>query len=232
MLGGAIQFFKDSLFPIFCVDCGKEGEWWCKNCLRKEEIGVFRCPVCGKQSPKGKTCENCRSATALDGVVAIFNLVEHRAVESLIHSFKYSFTLDMQKLWRKVIENNFLLLFGDLGKDWLVVPVPLHQKRKRERGFNQSEVVAKIVQNVGREHGFICQDCLRRTKYTKQQAKLDKLEREKNVWGTFECVTSPVKSKILLVDDVFTTGSTMNECARILKENGVREVRGVVLARG
>jgi ComF family protein len=232
MLGGVIQFFKDSLFPIFCVSCGEEGKWWCKNCLLKEEIGVFRCPVCRVPSPEGKTCENCRLATTLDGVVAIFNLEEHRAVESLIYRFKYSFALDIQKLWKKVIEDNFLLLFGDLEKDWLVVPVPLHQKRKRERGFNQSEVIANLIQNAGQEHGFAYHDCLRRTKYTKQQAKLDKLEREKNVQGTFEYVTGAIKSKILLVDDVYTTGSTMNECARILKENGVSEVRGVVLARG
>ncbi len=232
MLGGIVQFIKDSLFPVFCVECGKEGEWWCKSCLLKQKIGVFRCPVCGDQTLEGKTCGNCRLATTLDGVVAIFNLEEHRSVESLIHQFKYSFALDIQKLWKKVIENNFSLLFGGLGKDWLVVPVPLHKKRKRERGFNQSEVIARLIQDAAQESGFTYQDCLRRTKYTKQQAKLDKLEREKNVRGTFKYITRPIKSRILLVDDVYTTGSTMNECARILKENGVSEVLGVVLARG
>ncbi len=233
MWGGIKQFFKESLFPVFCLECGKEGDWWCKDCLKKEKVGIFCCPVCHKETANGKTCLECQAATFLDGMVAVFNYEDSSPVSQLVHHFKYSFAVDIQLLWAKVIAISFSSIFQSLVQDRLVVPVPLYSKRKRERGFNQSEIIARIIKENGQTCGVEYGEYLQRTKPTTQQVKLTKEERERNVYNAFSIIPTALhKKQIVLVDDVFTTGATMNECARVLKENGAQEVWGFALARG
>lgn len=111
------------------------------------------------------------------------------------------------------------------------MPVPLHPKRVRERGFNQSLLLARYVaRGLKSDLDFLS---LKRVRYTLPQTRLAKKERQRNVRGAFQLKTrDAVKGKtILLVDDVFTTGNTMNECARILKQGGSGKVFCVSLAR-
>ena len=116
-------------------------------------------------------------------------------------------------------------------KDFVIVPVPLHRRRLRERGFNQSLLLAKHVANrLNTELDFLS---LRRVRYTLPQTGLGKEERRKNVKKAFQLKDPKiVKGRtVLLIDDVATTGNTLNECARILKRSGSREVLCLVLAR-
>lgn len=113
----------------------------------------------------------------------------------------------------------------------LIVPVPLHHQRLRERGFNQALVLGKVLsKKMGKK---ISARALRRTRYTIPQVQLDHSEREKNVRGAFEVpYQRKVKDKtLLLIDDVFTTGATVNECARVLKKSGAKAVFVLTLAR-
>ncbi len=113
----------------------------------------------------------------------------------------------------------------------VILPVPLHPLRLRERGYNQADLLAReIGKAMGRP---VLERALRRCRYTKQQAKFDKRERSRNVQDAFQLRQhNCVKDKnIILVDDVLTTGSTMNACARTLKEAGARKLTAVTIVR-
>jgi ComF family protein len=116
-------------------------------------------------------------------------------------------------------------------EDFVVVPVPLHRRRLRQRGFNQSLLLSRVVAScLGTQLEYLS---LIRKKHTRSQTGLGKEDRRKNVARAF-CVTSPgifKGTKVLLVDDVFTTGYTLNECARILKKAGALKVACLTLAR-
>ncbi|MGB9698174.1 MAG: double zinc ribbon domain-containing protein [Thermodesulfobacteriota bacterium] len=118
--------------------------------------------------------------------------------------------------------------FGNID---LLVPVPLHPRRLRERGFNQSLLLARVVSRV---HKIPLQfNLLERIRYTQPQTQLSGSEREKNMRGAFRVRKNNLLSRnnILLIDDVFTSGATVGECARALKEAGARQVQVLTLAR-
>ncbi|MDD2758626.1 MAG: ComF family protein [Patescibacteria group bacterium] len=229
------KFLKDILFPVFCAECGREGEWWCEECLAEKKFSIFGfCPVCGKQS-RGETCPGCREASSLDGVFSFLIYTENDPVGKLIKDFKYSFALDIKTVWGKIIpravgETKFC---GE--NPWLLVPVPLHPRRERERGYNQARVIAEIIFSVLQKKyptgQFIAGSRgLSRVRPTAQQARLSREERMKNVYGAFAWAGEPPE-RAILVDDVFTSGATMQECARVLKMAGTKKVLGLTLAR-
>jgi len=116
-------------------------------------------------------------------------------------------------------------------KDFVIVPVPLHRRRLRERGFNQSLLLARILAaDLGNQLDYLS---LIRNRYTQAQTGLKKKERKKNVKGAFSIIRPDTikDKKILLIDDVFTTGHTLNECARTLKKSGATTVICLTLAR-
>ncbi len=147
-----------------------------------------------------------------------------------IHEFKYG--------GKSFLAKPLGLILSDYARTWLdgrqnlhIMPVPLHPRRVRERGYNQSLLLAEgIAKSLGAEIDFLS---LRRTRYTKPQTELGSEERSRNVRRAFSVHNrDKVKGKsILLVDDVATTGSTLNECARVLRKAGCREVFCLVLAR-
>jgi ComF family protein len=112
-----------------------------------------------------------------------------------------------------------------------IVPVPLHRSRERTRGFNQAKVLAKML---SRRTGTPLLDCLARIRRTPTQTRFDRVERMENLLNAFKMrKNNSVQGKeLILVDDVFTTGSTANECARILKKAGAVSVRVLTIARG
>ncbi len=203
-------FFKekvrDLLFPKFCAGCKKEGDWVCERCL--PIVNIYKEGV----------------VASLDGVTALFHYGENTA-SKLIKMFKYNYLLEIAGIFDKII--NGAKLAGDWS-DFAVVAVPLHGRRQRERGFNQSEVIANLF---AKKLGLKINNNLSRVVYTVQQAKLSGEERRKNLQNAF-VFNGEVPEKVLLVDDVYTTGATMQECAKVLKDNGVKVVCGLVLARG
>lgn len=222
-LNSVKKYLKDIFFPIFCAECGQEGEWWCATCRRDKIDFVFQ-----------------KSDGPLNGTAAFLNYQEGEAVGDLIKQFKYHNASDMEHLWKEIILEKEKLLIQFLGQNDLektnlaVIPVPLHPRRERERGYNQAEILANAVGGVLQKAGMGAgadKSVLLRKKYTAQQAKLNREERINNVNGVFEC-KKIVPENVVIVDDVYTTGATMLECAKVLRENGAKKVWGVTLARG
>ena len=149
----------------------------------------------------------------------------------LIHKFKYGgqayLALSLGQLMSELVETEESLLRCEY-----VVPVPLHSRKRRERGFNQSELLAENLAKRFRMH--ICKDGLARTVYNQPQVNLDRQGRLKNVRGTFRVRRPDVfrAKRVLLIDDVFTTGSTVNECSKVLIQAGAKEVSVLTAARG
>ncbi len=229
------NFLLDLLFPCFCVSCGKEGEYICKDCLSTIEILEYQfCPVCEKRVIDGKTCKNCQQKTKLNGLF-IAVAYKNQLVKKLINQFKYKpYLKELCPILCFLIITHFSLIGNntmDILKQGILIPVPLHKKRQKERGFNQAEEIAKHL-SVKLNLAF-CNNVLIKIKSTSAQVGLSSEQRKKNIKGTFVCEKDDrIKGKkILLVDDVYTTGATMEECAEILKQAGVREVWGIAVAR-
>jgi len=218
-----LKNIKDILFPIFCVDCGKEGSFCCKDCLDKikknELIEIdFR-------------LKKQERAIYLDNLIALFDYKKNQEVQELIHLFKYEYCEELGDLWQELYRS---LLKFDFEYD-LIIPVPLHKKRQRERGFNQSEILADKLLKEFKMREFKTNlnilD-LKRVRYTSQQIHLGGKEREKNLKDAFKWVGDSLKGKsILLIDDVYTTGTTLNESSKILKNRGASRVDCLVLAK-
>ncbi|OGH71163.1 MAG: hypothetical protein A2921_03215 [Candidatus Magasanikbacteria bacterium RIFCSPLOWO2_01_FULL_43_20b] len=224
-----LQISKDCLFPIFCLGCDKEGEWVCADCFGKIDLrGVFYCPVCYRPNGNGACCAVCQPQSCLDRAVAIAVYQEENLVGKLIKALKYNYAEEIIAVFAKMIDGFLIHQLGVLSEIDLIVPVPLHRRRFAERGFNQARLLADIL---GQKIGRPVVDLLKRDRYTLQQAKLSREERQLNVHHAF--VNSDFRANaVLLVDDVFTTGATMQECARVLKSSGVKRVIGFSVARG
>jgi len=224
MLRRAINSLKDFLFPIFCA-CGAEGVWLCQQCKRRINIRPF-------------IFYPAVSELYL-GVLVFFSYVGNPNLSRLIVFWKYNFAEEIKSEWEWLLCQNisFLLEYWkkfDAQKVVYLVPVPLHPRRERERGFNQARVLAGLLVGILQECGMKVEVCekLRRVRYTSQQARLTPAERAKNLPGAFAWDGEWVPEQVVLVDDVFTTGTTTRECARVLSSVGVKKIGVVVLAHG
>lgn len=232
------KFLADTLFPKFCLGCGKEGSYLCQDCLSLIGISEHQyCPFCNppKITSDGKTCLSCRKSKHLTGLYSATSYQEP-LVKKMIHLLKYQpFAKELSKPLSSLIIAHLKLLGKDKNyfNQFVLIPVPLHKKQIKKRGFNQSEEIAKEISlylNIP-----IISNALSRTKQTASQTKLNKEERKKNVKGAFKinpATRNLIKNKnILVVDDVFTTGSTIEECAKVLRQAGTNEVWGMTVAR-
>ncbi|MFH1947115.1 MAG: ComF family protein [Candidatus Magasanikbacteria bacterium] len=190
--------------------------------------GVYFCPVCHKPRDGGVCCDGCYQASCIKSEIAITTYREEALIGNIIHTLKYSLAEDVL-----IIIERMIISFLGRNKDMFtevecIVPVPLHKKRLAERGFNQAELIANIL---GRKINKPVRNFIQRTKNTPHQARLSRQERLKNVVGAF-APEQNLLSCVLLVDDIYTTGSTIQECARGLKKQGVEKVYAFTLARG
>lgn len=231
------QAIKDLCFPPLCLACGKasgSGAFlFCESCAG--EIKTISSPVCRQC---GRPFPDSYPGSHLCGICLSYGWHFTRAralalyrdpLAKAIQSFKYAGNTAGVASFA-VLKEEFPLL-NDLFDPDLILPVPLHFRRLRERGFNQALMLA---QNFfpNRRHD-ISAYILERYRSTPPQAGLNGLERRKNIKNAFR-VRTPEKitgCRILLVDDVYTTGATVDECARILMKAGAREVQVLTLAR-
>jgi len=224
------------IFPINCVGCDKEETWICDNCSQKiAQNTIHYCLNCKKQTKLGEICHDCAPRFFIDRIW-IASDFQNKYLSQLIKLYKYKFAQNISNFL-----GFFLLDFFKnqvlsqekklLAKNILIIPVPLHSKRLRWRGFNQSEKLASIIANELKIPISI--NNLKRIKFKKPQATLKKEDRIKNIHQAFTWHGDRLNNQsIILVDDVTTTGATLNECANVLKENGAKEVWGLVLANG
>lgn len=223
--------FFDALFPKRCASCGCQGEWLCPPC---SELLFFRanqdCLVCGKPNTDGAKCHACGQEAFTRRVMCAFSYRQDVAVK-LVKLFKYDFVKSADKIIIYLLVD-FLKQQECLDEDLLVMAVPLHAKRLRWRGYNQSAIMAEAVAKY-----FNLQydnEILVRRKATKPQAKMEIGVRCSNVDGCFSVQSGyDLKGKrILLVDDVITTGATIEACASALKQAGARSVDALAFIRG
>lgn len=227
------NFILDILFPVQCVGCSKEGEWLCQDCfglikLNKES----HCPICGKCFYLGKTCLECRRKrkTKLTGLIAASSY-DDKILKEVIHSFKFGFVKDLASPLSKLLIRRLEDLKFNLSKSSFILTfVPLHKHRLRWRGFNQAEILA---QSLASYYGIDLVGVLSRRRSTIPQSLVkNKEKRRKNIKNVFYCQNRELVrgKKVIIVDDVCTTASTLKECARVLSRAGAKEVWGLVLA--
>lgn len=232
----AKEFILDIIFPKYCINCGKEGGYLCPDCFSL--IDIFEqqyCPFCfpPKIVFEGKTCISCKKFKKLNGLYCAASY-DSFIVKKLINQFKYGPHIkELSKPLASLIINHLMNLNKlSTFNNFSLIPVPLHKKKLRQRGFNQAQELAKELSETLKIP--IINNVLIKIKQTPAQMELKKEEREKNIRGVFSCQKPDLirDKKILLVDDVLTTGSTMEECTRALKGAGAKEVWGIVAARG
>src|SRR3989344_3682644 len=169
----------DLLFPKRCVSCGKLGSDLCRKCF--SEIDFVEspvCPVCQRQAVGGVTHPGCKSRYRLDGLVVACRYKD--AVKKAIIKVKYKWIYDIENVFVDLLTERFWKF--NLPQDLILVPVPLHSKRKRWRGFNQSEILAESLAN---KFGVPFSDTMIRIIETKTQVGLKREDRIKNVKGAF-----------------------------------------------
>jgi len=216
------------LFPQWCIGCGAEGSFICHSCrLSLPRILPELCPRCGRPQPSGTLCPGCVSWQAeIDGIRSPFRF--DGVIRQAIHQLKYR---NFRALATPLAEllDDYMRTSPMPGE--VLVPVPLHKKRLRERGYNQSGLLAKELGKL--IHLPVVDDYLFRERYTPPQAKTSNVdERRSNVVGVFTCRDDRFRDKkVLLIDDVSTSGATLDACAAALKAAGAVSVWGLVLAR-
>lgn len=185
------------------------------------------CPVCLRQAVGGRTHPGCRNRYRLDGLVVACRY--YGPIKRATIQVKYKWVFDIEKVFVELLTDN--LWRFDLPKEMILVPVPLHPKRKRWRGFNQAEILAK---SLAKSFAVPFADVLVRVRETASQVGLRRDKRKENVRNAFSLRQgTQVKGKnILLVDDVYTSGATMGECCRVLKKSGAGEIWGLAVALG
>ncbi len=224
--------FIGLFLPRICLNCDKhllESEYLiCSECYSSLKFLTEICPVCG--APKNETkCITCETNEFIfDKARSVFSYDD--ILQNLIHEFKYNEMTSIIKLLGK-LSHEYLTKFQPFDHIDYIVPVPLHKVKKRSRGFNQSEYIAR---EISRGMNWKClPNLIKRKKFTETQTKLNKQQRRKNVSMAFRINQKyDIKYKnILLVDDVFTTGSTVNSIASVLKEKQVNKVYVFTIAR-
>ncbi|PIR92784.1 hypothetical protein COT99_04360 [Candidatus Falkowbacteria bacterium CG10_big_fil_rev_8_21_14_0_10_43_10] len=239
----AINFFTDIIFPIECLGCGKEGKWICERCASAIPINRNSyCLGCKTKTDFGEFCDQCESQYNLSGVFIASdydNELIKKTIKALKYRFVYGISRELSRLLilfmdrqRAKIKGNESLPRVITGfSNAVAMPVPLHKKRQKWRGFNQAEkLAAEFAKHFRLE---LNTEDLRRVVSTKSQAKLSEAERKKNLIDSLAWRGAGLAGRnIIIVDDVTTTGSTLEECAKVLKRAGAGEVWGLVVAKG
>ncbi|HEV2839887.1 MAG TPA: ComF family protein [Chthoniobacterales bacterium] len=224
-------------YPALCVVCSDDvdrDEYLCEDCRRRApRITAPFCAKCSEPFPGAITqafsCANCEHRILhFDSAVAAYR--SRGLVRKLVHEFKYA----QQRHLRYPLAEWLGETMSDprlrgLRFD-LLVPVPLHPARERERGFNQAALLAELLSG---KIGVPLRPVLERIRYTSTQTAHDRAERMQNLHDAFRLrKKADVRQlRVLLIDDILTTGSTLSECARVLKEAGAISVHAATAAR-
>lgn len=230
-----IKYLFDLLYPAKtkCSICGRVGaEPACNVCMASlDYLQGITCLHCGKQLNENynhNICPDCKTGAFY--YERAYSCFEYCGMgKKLIHKLKYEGQVQLAHviagLMVKRIENEGLLID-------VLVPVPIHEKKLMARGFNQSYIIARELGERLRKPVI---DCLERKSETKEQYNLDRNQRFLNISGAFSVKLSYNNCKymnILLIDDIYTTGSTVNECSKVLKSAGAEKVYVITAATG
>ncbi|MDQ5970567.1 MAG: competence protein ComFC [Patescibacteria group bacterium] len=210
--------FLDYIFPQFCLSCKKEGIIFCTDCLHKLQL----LPIDKKPWPEENfVFDECHICLDYHDTV----------VKKLIKKYKYSYFENLAEPMADIYIKKIQQL--DLAPDFIICNIPLHKSKKKKRGFDQTELIAKKI-CLGRQVPYF--NLLQRQRSTKTQAQLNKEQRQKNMAQAFEInkkidYKSLTKKPIVLIDDIATTGTTLNEAAQVLKRAGFSHIICLALAK-
>jgi ComF family protein len=235
----ALNDVSDVIFPPRCLGCGEifhplNRKVFCPAC--EEEVKFITgslCPVCGttfSDSPAGShLCGDClENEPYFSRARAVFSY--ETIILDVIHQFKYGSNISVGALLASLMAD-FSFPDVDFSDHSLIIPVPLHIKRLRQRGFNQSLLLARALAKKWQIP--VNFSLLKRHKFTLTQTGLHKTDRKQNIKGVFEVSDKKniADKNVILVDDVYTTGATINECAKTLTKAGAQKVTVLTLAR-
>ncbi|MFA6995604.1 MAG: ComF family protein [Patescibacteria group bacterium] len=222
------SFLLDLIFPIECLGCRQEGSWLCAACFKKLKFN--------------DSYKKYNLVIPDLNEVFIVGNYDDPLLATTIKKFKYDFILALGPIlarflimfWQGIISTQSTLLFhkNKSGEELvpLLIPIPLSKKRERWRGFNQTEILAR---EFSAAFGYPLNLQLKRLKHRSPQAKLNENERSQNIQEVFVWTGEDLINQIIiLIDDVVTTGATLNEAARTLRAAGATKVYGLVLAKG
>ena len=217
----------DLLFPPRCVGCRQVGTWLCAQCLEQiPRVEPPFCTRCGNQVTNDNLCLRCQTSPLQ--IDCIRSVVYFEGVlREAIHLLKYRGRTVLAKTLGSLMATYWMQHPVECD---IVVPVPLHASRLRERGYNQAALLAG---EMARQAGLILDEhALVRQRSTAPQVNLDAKQRKENVHAAFQCAGDALDGKhVLLIDDVCTTGATLQACAIALYQKGACGVRALTLAR-
>lgn len=224
----------DLIFPKRCLTCWRFGKYFCDRCISTiRAIGVSEtiCPICERPAIGGYTHPRCQSKYSLDGLTSIFRY--DGIVKQAVKTIKYRRVTDLVQEFVSLVPSSF---FDEVTKlrtnEASLIPIPLHPSRNRDRGFNQAEVLGRLV--ADRLRIPIRTDILKRVKKTIPQVEMkDRKERLQNMKDVFSIYDSRfvIPDSCILFDDVFTTGATMRAAGETIKRAGARIVWAITMAR-
>lgn len=239
------EWVVDWLYPPRCRACGgrifgRDSDYFCAPCWeRVQRVAHPLCALCGRPFPDASgddhTCGPCLQRTpyfigARAWACYPREEIEEHPLRQVVQKFKYGRRVSLGKPLGRLLAYGCQEFLSACPAD-LIVPVPLHPKRLRWRGFNQSVLLARQVSHI--YNIKLDSFALRRLRETPPQTQLNEDERRRNMRGAFAIDPErPITGKtILLVDDVYTSGATVNECSRTLKKHGAKAVYVLTLAR-
>lgn len=225
-IAGLAKSLAASVLAQDCLLCAAPGNSGalCSNCdAGLPRLGIERCPLCALPTPGSAICGAClKQPPHFDATEAVFRY--EFPIDRLIQSLKYARRLTSAEFFGTMLARIPVSFRPDL-----ILPVPLSAERLAQRGFNQALEIGrptaralKMTQNI---------DCVRRNRDTPPQSQLAWKDRKKNIRHAFRCDTDLDGKSVLVIDDVMTTGATLDELARILKAHGASRVENRVLAR-
>lgn len=232
------KFILDILFPISCVACGKDDVFLCDDCIEKISLVSEQvCPVCERITmPNGQVCHQCKKKTKLTSLLVAASY-QGEVIKKAVHLLKYRFVSGLAAPLGKILAK--AILNSTLPVPELIIPIPLHPRRLRWRGFNQSELLTDYLSEnltpglkIPVEKSLII-----RKKHIQPQMEVknfkDRRLNLKNVFFMAEGINKDIiKGKdVLIVDDICTTGTTLFECSEVLSKLKPRRLDAVVIAR-
>lgn len=222
----ALEQLQRSLLPGSCLLCENDSDTklLCSDCNRElPQLPRHLCPQCSEQTTHGERCGAClKDPPAFEQTFA--SLRYEFPVDRIIHTFKYGHQLAVANWAAQIIIEKIAAYEYDR-----IIPIPLHPDRLRERGFNQSAEIARVIAKTLKIQ--LDTSSLVRTRTTPPQAELPMKERKRNIRGAFECLNDLAEQRLLLIDDVMTTGATLREASRVAKIHGASQIDVAILAR-
>lgn len=224
---------KNIFFPAFCFSCDKKitSGYLCRQC---EDAIAFcyppRCKFCA-QSLKDYSKHICKACfkKKFPYKNLITTAIYKEPLSKIIHLFKYKHYDYLADYLSKLMISHLMKINLDISSHNLLIPVPIHPQKFKERGYNQSLLLAKKLENhfkIPLQSDIIC-----KLNNTPAQVNLKKEERKKNILGSFAVKKDLKNKQIILIDDIFTTGATVHECATMLKKNNAEYITVLTLSK-